>query len=123
MTEEQVRALFHKARGGEYQAVVQGCREILSQLDRDLANHHSVAKLRGTLDGLNRELDRIQPIDYLDTPAGPPARKLWGTRATLVSASRARHPAGVPWYRFHHPAPGGEHPGGSGAARAGHGDL
>src|SRR3989442_15617739 len=32
MTDEQVGALFHKGRGVEYQAVVQGCREILSQL-------------------------------------------------------------------------------------------
>ena len=42
MTEEQVRALFHKARGVEYQAVVQGCREILSQLDRYLAMHTGI---------------------------------------------------------------------------------
>src|SRR5207248_7643572 len=68
MTEEQMRALFHKARGVEYQAVVQGCREILSQLDRYRANHRSAAKLRGTLDGVKRELDRIQAIDYLDAP-------------------------------------------------------
>ena len=90
MTEEQVRALFHKARGVEYQAVVQGCREILSQLDRYLANHRSVAKLRGTLDGFKRELDRIQTIDYLDTPAGPRARKLWETTATRLRAAETR---------------------------------
>src|SRR5438876_102792 len=30
MTPEQVTALFHKARAVEYQAVVQGCREILA---------------------------------------------------------------------------------------------
>src|SRR2546425_3018168 len=103
MTEEQVGALFHKARGVEYQAVVQGCREILSQLDRYLANHRSVAKLRGTLDGLKRELDRIQAIDYLDTPAGPRARKLWETTATRLRAAetrpraaRGRHRASLP---------------------------
>src|SRR5213592_3939028 len=103
MTEEQVRALFHKARGVEYQAVVQGCREILSQLDRYLANHRSVAKLRGTLDGFKRELDRIQTIDYLDTPAGPRARKLWETTATRLRAAetrpraaRGRHRASLP---------------------------
>src|SRR5439155_19907321 len=90
MTEEQVRALLHKARGVEYQAVVQGCREILSQLDRYLANHRSVAKLRGKLDGFKRELDRIQTIDYLDTPAGPRARKLWETTATRLRAAETR---------------------------------
>src|SRR5204862_6179973 len=31
MADEQVRALFHKARTVEYQAVVHGCREILPQ--------------------------------------------------------------------------------------------
>ena len=84
MTEEQVRALFHKSRGVEYQAVEHGCREILRQLDRHRTNHRgAVAKLRGRLDGLKRELDRIQGIDYLDTPAGRRAR-------TLCARSRGR---------------------------------
>src|SRR5207244_4034949 len=53
MTEEQVGALFHKARASDYQSVIHGCREILSQLDRYLAKHRgSVAQLRGKLDGL-----------------------------------------------------------------------
>ena len=39
MSEEQVRGLFHRSRGVEYQAVVQGCREILRQLDRHRTNH------------------------------------------------------------------------------------
>src|SRR5712692_4022312 len=48
MTQEQVAALFHKARAAEYHAVVQGCREILAQLDRYRSNHRgSVAQLRG----------------------------------------------------------------------------
>ena len=94
MTEEQVRALFHKARGVEYQAVVQGCREILSQLDRYLANHRSVAKLRGTLDGFKRELDRIQAIDYLDTPAGPRARS--SGRPPPHACAPQRHDLGRP---------------------------
>src|SRR2546422_3649585 len=51
MTEEQGRALFHKARGAEYQAAAPGCRGILSPLDPYLANHRSVAKLPRTLDG------------------------------------------------------------------------
>src|SRR5437763_15722575 len=34
MTDEEIAALFHTARGGEYQATVQGGREILAQLER-----------------------------------------------------------------------------------------
>src|SRR5438128_5223482 len=34
MSDEQVTALFHKARAAEYQAVVQGCREVAAQIDR-----------------------------------------------------------------------------------------
>jgi len=91
MTEEQVGALFYKARSVEYQAVVQGCREILSQLDRYRTNHPgSVAKLRGKLDGLKRELDRVQAIDYLDTPGGQRARKLWETTATRLRVAETR---------------------------------
>src|SRR2546427_460154 len=104
MSEEQVRALFHKARADEYQRVVQGCREILAQIDRHRTNHRgSVAKLRGKLDGLKRELDRIQSIDYLEAPLGQRARGLWETTAkrlrTLESRPRAaggRHRAALP---------------------------
>ncbi|OLC35981.1 MAG: hypothetical protein AUH81_09255 [Candidatus Rokubacteria bacterium 13_1_40CM_4_69_5] len=104
MTEEQARALFHKARADEYQRVVQGCREILAQIDRHRTNHRgSVAKLRGKLDGLKRELDRIQSIDYLEAPLGQRARGLWETTAkrlrTLESRPRAaggRHRASLP---------------------------
>jgi hypothetical protein len=104
MTEEQVTALFHKARAVEYQRVVQGCREILAQLDRYRANHRgSVAQPRGKLDGLKRELDRIQAIDYLEAPLGRRARALWETTAkrlrTVESRPRAaggRHRASLP---------------------------
>src|SRR3981189_402239 len=51
--EARVAGLFHKAGGVEYQAVVQGCRDILRHLDRYQANHRrSVPQLRGKLDGL-----------------------------------------------------------------------
>ena len=91
MTDDQVRALFHKARAVEYQAVVQGCREILSQLDRYLTKHRgSVAQLRGKLDGFKRELDRIQAIDYLEAPAGQRARTLWETTAKRLRAIETR---------------------------------
>ena len=84
MTAEQVRALFHKARSHEYRTVIQGCREILAQLDRHRAHP------RGTLDGLKRELDRIQAIDHLDAPEGQRARTLWETTAKRLRAAETR---------------------------------
>ena len=96
MTEDQVRALFHKSRTVEYQAVVQGCREILSHLDRFRTTHRgSAAQLRAKLDGLKRDLDRIQSIDYLEAPAGARARTLWETTAKRLRAVETRpHVAG-----------------------------
>jgi hypothetical protein len=104
MNEAAVRALFHSARAAEYQKVVRGCREILSQVDRHLAaKRGSVGKLRGTLDGLKRELDRIQAIDHLDTPAGERARAIWETTAKRLRAverrpraAAGRHHASLP---------------------------
>jgi len=107
MTEEQVRALFHKARTPEYQSVIQGCREILSQLDRYLAKHRgSVAQLRGKLDGLKRELDRIQSIDYLEAPMGRRARTLWETTAKRLRAVETRPHAPSGRHRTSLPARG-----------------
>src|SRR6267143_3532216 len=104
MTDDEIAALFHKVRNPEYQAVVQRCREILAQLDRYRASHRgSVVALRAKLDGLKRELDRIQSIDYLEAPAGPRARTLWETTAkrlravdTRPRATGGRHRAALP---------------------------
>jgi hypothetical protein len=91
MSEEQVVALFHEARAPEYQAVVRGCREILSHLDRLRSDRRgTLAQLRGRLDGLKRELDRIQAIDYLDAPAGARARAVWETAAKRLRAVETR---------------------------------
>ncbi len=91
MTDEEIAALFHKVRNPEYQAVVQGCREILAQLDRYRTSHRgSVAALRAKLDGLKRELDRIQSIDYLEAPVGQRARALWETTAKRLRAAETR---------------------------------
>jgi len=93
VTEEQVAALFHKARTVEYQAVVRSCREILAQLDRYRAHHRgSITQLRGKLDALKRELDRIQTIDYLEAPAGERARTLWETTAKRLRSVETRSP-------------------------------
>jgi|SRR5438093_214738 len=87
MTDEQIAGLFHKARGAEYAAAVQGCREILGQVDRHRASHRgSVAPLRARLDGVKRELDRIESIDYLKAPSGQRARALWETTAKRLRA-------------------------------------
>jgi hypothetical protein len=104
MTGEQITALFHKARAREYQAVTQGCREILAQIDRHKTSQRGVvAQLRGKLDGIKRELDRIQAIDYLGTPVGPRARNLWEATAKRLRgveasprASGGRHRTGLP---------------------------
>jgi hypothetical protein len=91
MTDQDIAALFHKVRAPEYQAVIQGCREILRHLDRYQADHHrSVPQLRGKLDGLKRELDRVQSIDYLKAPAGERARSLWETTAKRLRAAGTR---------------------------------
>src|SRR5262249_56206993 len=100
MTGDEIAALFHRARANEYQEVVQGCRDILRHLDRYQKNHpRSVPQLRGKLDGLKRELDRIQSIDYLTAPAGERARTLWETTARRLRAAEAGPP----------PARGGRH--------------
>ena len=104
MNDDAITALFHQARGVEYQAVVQGCREILAQLDRYRTSHRGpAATLRARLDGLKRELDRIESIDYLKAPAGQRARTLWETTAKRLRAAetrpspvKSRHPAALP---------------------------
>src|SRR5438132_9849686 len=91
MTDEEIAGLFHKVRNPEYQAVVRQCREILAQLDRYRTSHRgSVAALRAKLDGLKRELDRIQSIAYLEAPAGQRARALWETTAKRLRAAETR---------------------------------
>jgi hypothetical protein len=45
--------------------------------------------LRARLDGLRRELDRVQSIDYLQSPAGPRALALWETTAKRLRATEA----------------------------------
>jgi hypothetical protein len=104
MKDDEITALFHQARGAEYQAVVQGCREVLGQLDRARTTHRGfAAQLRAKLDGLKRELDRIESIDYLKAPAGQRARTLWETTAqrlraaeTRPSSVKSRRPAALP---------------------------
>jgi hypothetical protein len=94
MKDEELAALFHRARGAEYQAVVQGCREVLGQVDRYRASHRgSIAQLRAKLDGLKREVDRVDAIDYLKSPAGQRARALWETTAKRLRALETRSPA------------------------------
>jgi len=89
--ETQVTALFHRARGVEYEAVTKGCREVLAQVDRYRVSHRgSPAALRPKLDALKRDLDRIEAIDHLKAPAGPRARALWETTAKRLRL--AEHP-------------------------------
>jgi len=101
MRAAQVVALFHKARAAEYEPIVRGCREILAHLDRGgAARQISIPQVRAKLDGLKRELDRIQSIDYLGAPAGKAARDLWERAAKQLAAAESRraprmgHPRG-----------------------------
>jgi len=91
MTDEEIAGLFHKARAPEYQAVIEGCRGILRHLDRYQGKHRrSAPQLRGKLDGVKRELDRIQSVDYLKTPTGARARSLWETTAKRLRSAEER---------------------------------
>jgi len=90
MTDDELSALFHKARGAEYQAVIHGCREVLSRVDSRVVVGTALAKLRTRLDAQKRELDRIAAIDYLPTPLGRRATTLWETVAARLRAAEAR---------------------------------
>lgn len=101
MREEQVLALFHRARAADYEPVVRRCREILAHLDRARSAHRaSLTQVRAKLEGLKRELDRIQSIDYLASPGGQRALELWERAAKRLTAaesrptSRSRHQRG-----------------------------
>jgi hypothetical protein len=65
---------------------MQGCREILAQLDRARPRPASTP-LRARLDAVKRELDRIHGIDYLEAPIGARARALWETTARRLRTS------------------------------------
>jgi hypothetical protein len=107
MTQEQVTALFHKVRTLEYQSTVKACRGILSQLDRYRTSHRgSSAQLRSKLDGVKRELDRIQSIDYLEAPPGLRARALWETTAKRLRTVEARSHAPASRHRASLPVRG-----------------
>src|SRR5204863_8539449 len=89
--EEQVTALFHTARAAEYAEVVRGSREVLAQLDRAKSAHRaSFAQVRAKLEGLKRELDRIESIDHLESPAGRRAREFWELVGRRLTAAEAR---------------------------------
>src|SRR5262249_391779 len=91
MSGEAIAAPFHQARGAGYHTAMQGCRAILRQLDRSQGSpRRSSPQLRGKLDGLKHELDRVQSIDYLRAPAGERARALWETTAKRLRAAEAR---------------------------------
>jgi len=100
MPDGQVTALFHKARGAEYHAVVHGCREVAAQIDRlKVAHRGSVPQVRARLDALKRELDRIQAIDYLDSPTGRRAKAAWEATAKRLRAIETRPAIGSKRHR------------------------
>jgi hypothetical protein len=94
MSEAQVAELFHRARAAEYQAVMQGCRDLAAQLDRQRSGRTSIEPLKARLAELKRELDRIASIDYLKSPLGARARALWESADARVRKLEARPASG-----------------------------
>ena len=91
MTDEQLTALFHRERAAEYQSLMRACREVRAQLDRSTTAHRvSVEPARARLERLKRELDRIQSIDYLESPLGRRARVRWETVSKRLQTMAAR---------------------------------
>jgi hypothetical protein len=85
MSDGAVTAVLNGTRTEEYQTVKQECREVLARLDRG-----SLDPLRGKLEGLKRELDRIQSIDYFRAPVGAGVRAFWETTAKRLRKAEAR---------------------------------
>lgn|SRR6266581_807244 len=93
MTDDELSALFHKARGAEYQAVIHGCREVLSRVDSRVVVGTALAKLRTRLDAQKRELDRIAAVDYLphrSAGAPRPSGRRWPPDYARRKRGRAR---------------------------------
>ena len=96
MTEEQVKALFDKAPHRRVPGRHAGLPgdPVVSSIARKANHRGAIAKFRGKLDGLKRELDRIQAIDYLETPAGaahPDALGDYGPAPSLGGVGPSRH--------------------------------
>ena len=91
MSDEEITTLFNDARAAEYETVKRECREALARLDRFSSTRRaSMDPLRAKLEGLKRELDRIQAIDYFHAPIGDRARALWETTAKRLRKVEAR---------------------------------
>jgi hypothetical protein len=90
MSEAQITQLFHRARAADYQSIMQGCRALLAQIDRQRSGRTSIEPLKARLAELKRELDRVASIDYLKSPLGPKARALWDSAAARVRRLEAR---------------------------------
>lgn len=105
--EAQLTALFHRARAPEYEAVMGGCRELAAQADRyRTARRGSLPQLRARLEALQRELDRITAIDYLESPLGRRAREEWERVARRVRSLERRPAAAGGRREAALPAPG-----------------
>jgi hypothetical protein len=106
MSEEQVAQLFHKARAADYQTLMQGCRDLLAQIDRQRSGRTSIEPVKAKLAELKRELDRIASIDYLKSPFGPKAQALWESAAARLRRLEVRPAAGRSRRHAAQPPPG-----------------
>ncbi|MBI4638752.1 MAG: chromate resistance protein [Candidatus Rokubacteria bacterium] len=91
MRDEEVAALFHKARAADYQPLVARCQGLLAQLDHHrVGPRGSLEPARARLDALKREFDRVRAIDYLEAPLGRRARQLWDRAARRLQEFERR---------------------------------
>ncbi|MBI3635821.1 MAG: chromate resistance protein [Candidatus Rokubacteria bacterium] len=101
VTPEEVRTMFHRARTPDYDAIIHGCRQLATQLDRHAGARHGAGpafdRLRTKAEAVKRELDRVRAIDYLDAPAGRRALAQWeavAKRLRATSSQPGRHRIG-----------------------------
>ncbi len=90
MRDEELKALFDKERAAEYEVVVRGCQQLVSQLGRRHLPATALEPLKGRLEALKRELDRIRAIDYLESAAGRRAVALWERASKRLRAAERR---------------------------------
>jgi len=90
MNADEVAALFHEARAADNEAIVRACRDLQARIDRQRSARGALEPLKRRLEALGRDLDRLQAIDHLQSPAGARARGLWEAAAARLRALEAR---------------------------------
>jgi hypothetical protein len=102
LTDGQIEALFHAARGAEYAAIAKAARELVAGLRQ--ANAERRAELAGEAARLRRRLDENVEIDLLGAPGREPAEAALATLHERIHRSEAKpaKPSGELLERAHH---------------------